>query len=272
MGDLSGAADDQLGRDGDLERRAVVAVEAGERERGGLVAEAPGVGAHDGGAEQVGELEVVEADQRDGRAIRERVQRAHRVAVVGGEDRGRPARVGQREQALDARLRGDRVVVAAGDQHGILRQSGGLERLAVAGQALAHRVEVRHVTHAGDPRVAVRDQVLDRPAGAAEVVEQHGVGLDALGRAVEEDGAGHVGDVAVVGAGGHDQQRVDAAPQQRTHEFALALGVLERGGRDQQEPALAGDGLDGLGDGGVERVGDVLDHEPERGGGAALAQ
>ena len=40
--------------------------------------------------------------------------------------------------------------------------------------------------------MAVRDQVLDGTAGAAEVVEQHGVGLDPLGRAVEEDGAGGV--------------------------------------------------------------------------------
>ena len=125
---------------------------------------------------------------------------------------------------------------------------------------------------AGDPRVAVGDQVLDGAAGAAEVVEQHRVGLDPLRRAVEEDGARGGRDVAVVGAGGHDQQRVDAAPQQRADQLALALGVLERGGGDEQEPALARDGLDGLGDRRVERVGDVLDHEPERRGGAALAQ
>ena len=52
----------------------------------------------------------------------------------------------------------------------------------------------------------------------------------------------------MVGARGHDQERVDAAPQQRAHELALALGVLERGRRDEQEAALAGDRLDGLGD------------------------
>ena len=79
-------------------------------------------------------------------------------------------------------------------------------------------------------------------------------------------------EVAVVGAGGDDQQRVDAAAQQRGHELPLALGVLAGGGGDEEEAAVARGRLDRLGDGGVERVGDVLDHEPERGGGAAVAQ
>ena len=77
--------------------------------------------------------------------------------------------------------------------------------------------------------MAVGDQVLDRAAGAAEVVEQHGVGLDAERRAVEEDGAGGGGDVVVVGAGGDDQQRVDASTQQRGDELPLAVGVLTGG-------------------------------------------
>src|SRR5215217_4327413 len=80
------------------------------------------------------------------------------------------------------------------------------------------------------------------------------------------------GEVAMVGPGGHDQQRVDAAAQQRAGQLALALGVLTGGGGDEQEAAVAGGRLDGLGDRRVERVRDVLDDEPERGGGAALAQ
>src|SRR5215207_7564268 len=85
-GPLPGAALDQLGRDRDPLRRAVVAVEPCECELRGAGAELPGVGADDRDAEQVGELEVVEADQRDFLvAAGERVQRADRVAVVGGE-------------------------------------------------------------------------------------------------------------------------------------------------------------------------------------------
>ena len=75
-----------------------------------------------------------------------------------------------------------------------------------------------------DPVVAVREQVLDARARAAEVVEQDGVGLDAAGRAVEEHERGAGGElgleVAVVGAGGDDQQRVDRAAQEAADELA----------------------------------------------------
>ncbi len=80
------------------------------------------------------------------------------------------------------------------------------------------------------------------------------------------------GDVAVVGPGGHDQQRVDTAAQQRCHQLALACRVLTRGGGDQQARVLARDVLDRLGHTGVERVGDILDHQPDRVGADAAAQ
>ena len=76
---------------------------------------------------------------------------------------------------------------------------------------------------------------------------------------------------AVVRARRDDQQRVDPAAQQRTGQFALALGVLAGGGGDEEEAAVACGRLDGLGDRGVERVGDVLDDEAQRRGAAALA-
>ena len=180
--------------------------------------------------------------------------------------------VGHLQQPRDGGPGGGDVAVAGLQQGRVLREAGGGERLAVAGDALAHRVELGVVGDAGDPRVAVGDQVLDRAAGAAEVVEQHGVGLDPVWRAVEEDGARGRREVAVIGAGGDDQQRVDAPAQQRRHELPLALGVLAGGGGDEEEAAVARGCLDRLGDGGVERVGDVLDHEPERRGGAAVAQ
>ncbi len=112
---------DELGRDGHGRGRALVAVEAGEGERGALLAELPRVGADDGGAEQVGELEVVEAGERDrARRAGERVQGADRVAVVGGEQRGRAAALGQVEQAGDGGLGGGDVAVAGLQQRRVL--------------------------------------------------------------------------------------------------------------------------------------------------------
>ena len=114
----------------------------------------------------------------------------------------------------------------------------------------------------------VAQQVLGRGARAAEVVEQHRVGLDAPRRAIEEDDRGPGADlglqVAVVGAGGDDEQRVDGPAQQAQDELALALGVLLARAGDEDVAARVGDVLDRAHDGRVERVGDVLDHEPER--------
>ena len=70
-------------------------------------------------------------------------------------------------------------------------------------------------------------------------------------------------EVGVVVAGGDDQQAVDAALAEEQHQLALALGILVGAARDQELPALARRLLDAARDRGVERVGDVLDHEPE---------
>ena len=131
----------------------------------------------DGRAEQVGELEVVEAGQRHAaRRGGERVQRADGVAVVGGEDGGRPALVGHRQQAGDGGPGGGGVAVAGHHERRILLDAGVLQGRAVARDALARGVETGVVGDAGDAGVAVGEQVLDRAAGAAEVVEQHRVG------------------------------------------------------------------------------------------------
>ena len=67
--------------------------------------------------------------------------------------------------------------------------------------------------------MALREQVLDRGARAADVVEQHRVGLDPPRRPVDEDdrGAGaELGQqVAVVVTGGNDEQAVDRRRSRR---------------------------------------------------------
>jgi hypothetical protein len=113
--------------------------------------------------------------------------------------------------------------------------------------------------------VSVRQKVLDARAGPAHVVEQHGIGVHAARRAIQEDDRGASADVglqvAMVVAGGNDEQRVDPAPQQAPHELALALGVLLAGARDEHVPVSVRGVLHRPDDRRVERVGDVLDDE-----------
>src|SRR6266508_1684187 len=85
-------------------------------------------------------------------------------------------------------------------------------------------------------------------AGTAHVVEQDGVRLDAARRAVQEDDRGPGDDlgqqVAVVVAGGDDQQRIDRPAQQAQDELALALGVLLARAGDEDVAASSGGVLD----------------------------
>jgi hypothetical protein len=141
---------------------------------------------------------------------------------------------------------------------------------------LAGGVDDLGVGQAGDAAVAVGHEVLHGTAGAARVVEEHRVGGDPARRPVQEHrrgpGAELADEVGVVLARGHDEHGVDPAAQQGRRQLPLALGVLGARARDEQEPAGLRHGLDGLGDEGVEGVGEVLDDQPERRRRAALAQ
>ncbi len=202
----------------------------------------------------------------------EGAQGADRVAVVAREQRGGPPVGREREQLVHDPLGLGGVVRAEADQLLAHRHAGGVEGVAVAGEALGRGEQVLAVADHGDAPVAVGEQVLDRGPRAAEVVEQHAVGLQSGRRAVEEHHRRVAGQVGVLARGGHQQQRVDPAAQQRVHQLALTLGILLARGGDQQVAALARRGLDRLGDRGVERVGDVLDDQAEGGGAHALTE
>ena len=91
---------------------------------------------------------------------------------------GRRATGRRRSARTVASARGG-VVRAGADELGALGHPGVDERAAIAREALARRVQRGRVADERDPGVAVGEQVLDARARAAEVVEQHGVGLDA---------------------------------------------------------------------------------------------
>src|SRR3954452_864684 len=89
---LSGAAGDEFGVQHEPLRRRRRAVQAREGERRGLGTHAGRVVPHDGGGhrQQLGQLEVVEADQRDvPLAPAQCSHGADGVAIVAGEDRRR---------------------------------------------------------------------------------------------------------------------------------------------------------------------------------------
>ena len=210
---------------------------------------------HDGHrhGEHVGELEVVEADDR--RLVRrgaQGAQGADRVAVVGGEERGRSAVGREREQLAHRGLGRGRVVGARADERVVGRDAGVAQRGAVAVEALAGREADGRVADEGDPSVPVGEQVLDGRARPADVVEQHGVGGDAARRTVQEDDRRARGQLAEqaakVAAGRDDQQGVDRAAQEPQDEPALALGILVARARDEDVAVGVGGVLDRAGD------------------------
>ena len=266
-------------RRGDL----LVAVEA---RVGGLGGEPRHLGrrlAHDGHrrGEHVGQLEVVEADQRRLRVgVGQVAQRAHGAdgdPVVGGEQGGRAARGGQREDAPDGAS-----ASPAACAPGTI-SSGSTSRPASRSASAAPATRSRAVQTRSESVItailrwpwATRCSTAVRAPPRA--VAEDGVDVDPDRRAVQEDdrrvaGLGQLAaQVGVVLAGRDHQDRVDRAAQEAQDQLLLARRVLAAGAGQQQVALGVGELLDRAGELRVERVGDVLDHEAERAG-AAVAQ
>src|SRR5205823_2825572 len=111
-------------------------------------------------AQELRQLEVIEADERDAAVSGESAQRAGRESVVAGEDRSR--RLSQREQLAHGGLGAPSVVRAEPDQLGIEGDARRVERLAVALVSLLGGRDGRLVGDDRDSPVSVREQVLDR--------------------------------------------------------------------------------------------------------------
>jgi hypothetical protein len=134
-------------------------------------------------------------------------------------------------------------------------------------------VDALVVADVGDAAVALAVEVLEGEADAAGVVGQHGVDVDAGGRAVEGD-EGQPGvelglQVAVVVGDRLDDDAVHAPARHRAHGVALEALVVLCGHRHDHEALRAGGGLDGA----QHRVGlgDVA-HGGADGAAAAAAQ
>ena len=156
------------------------------------------------------------------------------------------------------------------------REAGGLQGLAIAVVPLGEREDVEPIDQDPDPAVAVGDEVIDRQARAAHVVEQDAVRLDPPRRAVEEDDrrakAGFGLQEAVVMAHRHDHYSADATLDERRDDVPLALDVLVGAGGDEEMAAGSGDLLDGPGHRGEEGVRHVADDKADRRRAHAVAE
>ena len=154
------------------------------------------------------------------------------------------------------------------DEVGLLRDARLGERGAIAGEAFGGGVNRGPVAEEGDAPVAVRDQMGDGSLGAAAVVAEHAVGIDRRWWPVDEGEREARGDVAqqvgVIARGGHDDQAVDAAREQRVGQLAFAFGVLVGAAGEGHHTARTRDLFDAAVDGREEWVRDVLEDQADR--------
>ena len=158
------------------------------------------------------------------------------------------------------------VVEVGSHEPGVLGDGVYVQCLVVSAAALERGVDGLAATEEADSAVPRGDQVRDRGVGAAGVVGEHGVGVKEARRAIEEherDAAGAFAQVAMVGAGGDDDEGVDAPGGERCRELAFSLGVFVGAASQGDDVAGPGDVLDSAMNGGEEGVADVLQDEAD---------
>ncbi len=189
------AAADERRVDDEVLRRRGVAADAREEPLRDEPADLGHVLADDGErrVEEVGQREVVEADERDlvvHAALAQRPDGPGREDVPAGEDRGR--RVVEVEEPVHDLAR----LVGGGDTVDDQPRVGAQAAVGVGGgEALASQLgrrERRQVEEGGDASVAPVEQVLGGHPAPEEVVDDDRVDVDPARRTVDEDRRGPV--------------------------------------------------------------------------------
>ena len=252
--------------------RAAIPVEALEEQLSRRPPEGEGVRLHDGDArvEQVAQLDVIEGHHGHvpGPLARaERAERADGDEVLAGEaGRGRHS-LGQLEELSGGLFRGRAAVEVHAYELFVHGQAGAKKRVLVAAIAIARRGDRMEVAEEGDAPVAVSDEVLDGLPRTLPVGRADGVRVEEARRAVDEDdrqpGLHLIAQVAVVGAGGHDDQPIDSPQEHGAHELSLAHGVLVEAHGQHGHAALRGRVADGPVDARRERVCHILQQEAQ---------
>ena len=221
-----------------------------------------------GWIQQIGELEVVEADDRD-RALKP--ERAQGVECGGGDEvlsgeEGR-RRVGEREQLPHRRVHTRRICEVRALERRVLGDAQRRERIAIALQSRLRRVQLCPIGEEPDAAMTALGHAADRSRRGLGIVGEYGVRVEEGGRAVDEDeGEARVAlarEVAVILPGGDDDQAVDAPRAERERELALEVRALVRARREREDAPGARDVLDRAVHVREEGVGDVLEDEAD---------
>ncbi len=193
-------------------------------------------------------------------------QCADGVAIVGGDQRGRGHWEGEH---LLGRLLGEFDVPAvAAHVLFVDMQPGVLHRGRIAAIAFRAGPQRQRQSEKTDAGVPSGDELLAGLVRAVEIVDEHAVDLDAAGWG----GGQHHGraielvrrEVAVVVAGGYDDQSGDPASGHVEDELPLAVHVCVRAGNDDTDTVFGGHFLHADRELGVERVRQVGDDQPDQ--------
>jgi hypothetical protein len=250
--------------------RRVVAVETAEENLGRRAAHRGRILGEDrhGGFEQVGKLDVVEADERVRvlePQVAERVECADRHEVLRGEESGRWVR--SSKELVRCECRGIDASKARADDRRLLADPEGRKAAVVTTKAICRRLDLQRIAQEPNSSMPEGSEVGDGPLGPADVVRRDGVGIDEARRAVDEHEwracALFREEVAMVRARGHDDDAVDPAPAKRPDQLSLTVGIFVAAPGEEQHAPLAGLILDRAVESGREGVRHVLEDEAD---------
>jgi hypothetical protein len=196
-------------------------------------------------------------------------QRPHRPdghQVLRREERR--GRVGAPEEGGDRAVGDTRIAHVAHHERRVHRQPEPPQRLLVAGVALPGGGDGRAVPEERDAPMPGGGEMAHALRRPDLVGGDHRVDREVVRLAVHADDrrarAQLGGQVRLVVARRNEQQAVDVAGAERLRECALAGGVLVEARRVDHHSPVLGLVLDGALHGGGERVGDVLEEQPDR--------
>src|SRR5437016_6493339 len=141
--------------------------------------------------------------------------------------------------------------------------------LFIALAPLRSRRDRHQIPQVADPPMIVSDQVGDALPDAGLVIGEDAIGIEESRRAVDEDhrrpGPTLAEQIAVVVAGGDDDEAIDAARGEGSDQLLFAGLVLVGTSRKDEDTTLEGDILDFAVERRGEGVGDVFEKNADRG-------
>jgi len=155
-------------------------------------------------------------------------------------------------------------------------QTEGSHCLRKAAHPLHSRVDARLIAKVADPPVPVMEEVADAGEDTSLIVDQNRVSGHPDRRSVDEDqfdARCFLTFKERLGTGGrHHDQPIHPASEECGENFALSFLTLVRTSGQHKEAVAARDLSHRPGKSGVERIGQVLDDQPDAGSGQLVPQ